>query len=191
MASTINALTGSGGIATTADSSGVLDLQSAGTTIATVSSAGIAMATGKTITGDAVSNGKILQVIQATQATKVETTSASFVATGLTADITVSAGNKVLILGYVNNVGTNGTTTGVKVTLFRGTTEINELVPYAGYNTSSTENNVQIGLDFLDASPATGSNTYSVSFLRHTGSATARVMDNNSMSKIILLEVAA
>ena len=52
MASTINALTGSGGVAIDGDATGVLELQSAGTTIATVSSTGLAMASGKTIAGN-------------------------------------------------------------------------------------------------------------------------------------------
>lgn len=134
---------------------------------------------------------RIVQVVQATQATNVESTSASYVATGLTADITVSAGNKVLVLGYLNAVGVNAVTTGVKVGLFRASTEINTPSLYAGYNTSSTNHNQIVPLDFLDASPATGSNTYSVSFLKHTGSGTARVMIDNAMSKIILLEVSA
>jgi len=89
MASTINALTGSGGVATTADSSGVLDLQSAGTTIATVSSAGIAMASGKTLTGDAVSNGKILQVLASTERGVITFTGA--LADALTINITPSS----------------------------------------------------------------------------------------------------
>ena len=146
--------------------------------------------TGTILTSNA-STGKILQVVQATQATNVESTSGSYVATGLTANITVSAGNKVLVLGYLNAVGVNAVTTGVKVGLFRASTEINTSMPYAGYNTSSTNHNQQVALDFLDASPATGSNTYLVSFLKHTGSGTARVMIDNAMSKIILLEVAA
>ena len=48
MATTINADT-SDGLKLTADTSGTLELQSAGTTIATVSSTGLAMASGKTL----------------------------------------------------------------------------------------------------------------------------------------------
>ena len=51
MATTINADT-SDGLKLTADTSGTIDLQSAGTTIATVNSTGLAMASGKTITGN-------------------------------------------------------------------------------------------------------------------------------------------
>jgi hypothetical protein len=100
MASTINALTGSGGVATTADSSGVLDLQSAGTTIATVSSAGIAMASGKTLTGDAISNGKILQVLQSVKTDTFTTTNTAFqIPSGLSVAITPSStSSKILVM---------------------------------------------------------------------------------------------
>jgi len=177
-------------------SSVVLAGSSSGTlTIAAPAAAGTNTITLPAETGTILTNqtsvGKILQVVQATKATNVETTSGSYVATGLTADITVSAGNKVLVLGYLNAVGVNAVTTGVKVGLFRASTEINTPSLYAGYNTSSTNHNQIVPLDFLDASPATGSNTYSVSFLKHTGSGTARVMIDNAMSKIILCEVSA
>ena len=47
MASSINASTsGAGGLITTADNTGILQLQSAGTTIATISSTGLALNTG-------------------------------------------------------------------------------------------------------------------------------------------------
>ncbi len=54
MATLINADT-SDGLKLTSDTSGEIALQSAGTTIATVSSTGLAMASGKTLTGDAIS----------------------------------------------------------------------------------------------------------------------------------------
>ena len=113
----------SNGLKLTSDTSGIIELQSGGTTKLTINSSGIS-GDGSGLTG----TGKILQVVQATQATNVESTSASYVATGLTADITVSAGNKVLVLGYLNAVGVNAVTTGVKVGLFRASTEINTSV---------------------------------------------------------------
>ena len=135
--------------------------------------------------------GKILQVLQDTATATVETTSGSYVETGLSQAITVSAGNKVLILGVVNAVGPTAVTTGIKTAIFRGTTEICAPSLYAGYNTSSTNHQQPIPLDFLDASPATGSNTYTVKFLRTTGSGNARVQVDTAISRLILCEVAA
>lgn len=58
MASTINASnTGFGGIVSTGDSSGSLALQAGGTTIATVSSTGVAVTGNVTATGNMLSNG--------------------------------------------------------------------------------------------------------------------------------------
>ena len=74
MATTINADT-SDGLKFTSDTSGELKLQSGNTDIATVSSTGLAMASGKTLTGDAVSSGKILQVLQATKTDTFSTNS--------------------------------------------------------------------------------------------------------------------
>ena len=187
MATIINADTVTG-LKLTSDTSGLIEFQSAGVTKAGVNATGLT-GDGSQLTG-LPAGGKILQVVQATQATNVETTSASYIATGLTADITVSAGNKVLVLGLLNGVGVNATFTGVKVGLFRASTEITTPSYYAGYNTSSTNHTQIVPLDFLDASPATGSNTYSVKFLKQ-GSGTARVMVDSAISRIILCEVAA
>jgi hypothetical protein len=136
--------------------------------------------------------GKILQVLQDTATATVETTSGSYVETGLSQAITVSAGNKVLVLGVLNAVGPSGSTlTGIKTAIFRGTTEICAPSLYAGYNTASTNHTQPIPLDFLDTSPATGANTYTVKFLRTTGSASARVQVDTAISRLILCEVAA
>lgn len=135
--------------------------------------------------------GKILQIVQDTATTSVETTSGSYVETGLSQAITVSAGNKVLVLGVVNAVGPTATLTGIKTAIFRGTTEICAPSLYAGYNTASTNHQQPIPLDFLDDSPATGANTYTVKFLRTTGSGNARVQVDTAISRLILCEVAA
>ena len=172
----------------TGDTSGAITV--AAPAVAGTNTLTLPASTGTVITTGSPQSGSILQVVQATQATNVETTSASYIATGLTADITVSAGNKVLVLGVLNAVGVNATLTGVKVGLFRASTEITTPSLYAGYNTSSTNHSQIVPLDFLDASPATGSNTYSVKFHKQ-GSGTARVMIDNAMSRIILCEVAA
>ena len=144
-----------------------------------------------TILTSATQAGNILQIVQDTATASVETTSGSYVETGLSQAITVSAGNKVLVLGVVNAVGPTATLTGIKTAIFRGTTEICAPSLYAGYNTSSTNHTQPIPLDFLDASPATGANTYTVKFLRTTGSGNARVQVDTAISRLILCEVAA
>ena len=75
--------TGSGGLITTAADSGSLELQSDGTTIATLSSTGLTMAAGKKV----FSAGSVLQVVQASSAGG-STASTSFTDMGLSASIT-------------------------------------------------------------------------------------------------------
>jgi len=173
MASTINALTGSGGVATTADASGVLDLQSGGSTIATVSSTGIAMASGKTLTGDAISNGKILQVVQTVKTDTASITSSStntFVdLTGLTVTITPSsASSKVLVTVSASVTQSTGM---LHMNLVRDSTNI-VVGGSDGSRVSSTmssrfdsspytyNNNVSATFSFLDSPNTTSATTY-------------------------------
>ena len=106
MASTINADV-TNGLVLTPDTSGEIKLQAGGADIATVSSTGIAMASGKTIAGNV---GKVLQVISNTKHTTSSTTSTSYVATGHTVSITPSStSSKILIMIHGGNVWNTGT----------------------------------------------------------------------------------
>ena len=110
MASTINALTGSGGVATTADSSGILEFQSNGTTKATLNSSGL------------TSPGHILQVVETSYKTAVTFNVADFTATGVTASITPSStSNKVFVMVKLD-IGSSdgGSAEGSRTRLYRG-----------------------------------------------------------------------
>ena len=122
MATIINADT-SNGLKLTSDTSGEIKLQSAGADIATVSSTGLAMASGKTLTGDAVSSGKILQVLQATKTDTFSTNSTTFVdITDLAVTITPSStSSKILVFNQLQ-AGTNGHGTIKTVRTVGGTT---------------------------------------------------------------------
>lgn len=107
MATIINADT-SDGLKFTSDTSGEINLQSGGTTIATVDSSGLTMASGKTISSAGL--GKILQVVQDTKTDTFSTTSTSFVdVTGLSVNITPSSvSSKILVLASLS-LGNDGT----------------------------------------------------------------------------------
>ena len=122
MSSTINADT-TNGVVVTSDTSGEITLQSAGASVATVSNTGIAMASGKTLTGDAISNGKILQVLQATKTNTFSTNSQTFVdITDLAVTITPSStSSKILVFNQLQ-AGTNGHGTIKTVRTVGGTT---------------------------------------------------------------------
>lgn len=172
MAANINADT-SGGLKLTSDTTGVLDLKSAGTTIATVSSTGIAMASGKTLTGDAVSNGKILQVVQTVKTDTASITSSStntFVdLTGLTVSITPSsASSKVLVTVSASVTQSVGM---LHMMLVRDSTNI-VVGGSDGSRVSSTmssrfdsapytyNNNITAAYSFLDSPNTTSATTY-------------------------------
>ena len=172
MASTINALTGSGGVATSADASGVLDLQSGGTTIATVSSAGIALASGKTLTGDAISNGKILQVLSTIKTDTSSITSSStntFVdLPGMSVAITPSATSSKILVSFTVSLGTSSGS--LHINLVRGSTNIavgdadgSRLVSTLNHRLSSTPYSLStppLSYTFLDSPSTTSATTY-------------------------------
>ena len=122
MASTINADT-SDGVVVTSDTSGEIKLQSAGADIATVSSTGIAMASGKTITG----GGRILQVLQTVKTDIFTTTSTSFVdVTGFTASITPSSATSKILVTATTSISQSSTAGLVVFNLLRGSTNLSQ-----------------------------------------------------------------
>lgn len=94
----INASTaGVGGIITTADNTGNLNIQSGGSTKIAVTSAGANIVGTFTVNGAAPAYGKVLQVVQATSS-YTSTTSTSFVTTGQSLAITpIGTNSKFLI----------------------------------------------------------------------------------------------
>ena len=75
----INASTsGAGGIITTADNTGTLNIQSGGTTIATISSTGLAVASGKTLSVNGTTVPSNIPAFSAYKATSQSITSSTF-----------------------------------------------------------------------------------------------------------------
>ena len=214
MATIINADT-SDGLELTADTSGALELQSAGTTIATVNSTGIAMASGKTITGDAVSNGKILQVVQTVKTDTASITSSStntFVdLTGLTVAITPSsASSKVLVTVSASVTQSTGM---LHMMLVRDSTNI-VVADTDGIRLSSTmssrfdsspytfNNNITAAYSFLDSPNTTSATTYKLQgtlgsvysgtiYINRTPSSSNLNYAARTTSTITVMEVAA
>ena len=193
MATTINADT-SDGLKLTADTSGTLELQSAGTTIATVNSTGIAMASGKTITGDAVSNGKILQVISATKTDTQSITARGLPLTdvvGLSISITPSAtSSKILVLANIN-LGANQRYTGV--VLYNGSTALcigdssgsKQPISAGTANSAATNDIYQVfptAINFLHSPSSTSAQTYKIGAGQFYSSGSGTVYVNRSSS---------
>ena len=139
--------------------------------------------------------GKVLQVVYGSTATEANSTTASYIDTGLTATITPSsASSKVLVL--VNQiVGKANGDTYINVDVFRGATSITSpssfLTGYAGSTGSSATNYIgAVSASILDTPATTSATTYKTRILNAAG--VGNVYANQfALSTIILMEIGA
>jgi hypothetical protein len=184
MATTINADT-SNGLVMTPDTSGEIKLQSAGTDVATVSSTGITMASGKGL----VATGHVLQVVQGEFSGSNSTTSTSMVSTSLNASITpTNSSNKILVL--VAGAAANNTLNAVAfLTIYRGATNLAGTSFTFHANPVSGLNNWQsVNMVYLDTPSTTSSTTYTVYFKSSSG--TSYLGTGANTNTITLMEIA-
>ena len=182
MATIINADT-SAGLKLTSDTSGIIQLQSGGTTKATVNSSGL------------TSPGHILQVVQGTHSTNVTNSSNTYADTGLTASITPSStSNKILVMvshSQCNKTGDNSQNAlGIK--LFRGSTEIYYPTSLSGYGNLAQGTIFEVSFNYLDTPSTTSATTYKTQFANEgNNGASVGVQSSSKTSTMILMEVAA
>jgi hypothetical protein len=166
MASIINASTsGVGGVITTADNSGNLNIQSGGSTKIAVTSAGVAV-TG--LSKGSLPTGSVLQVVQSVYTTGSSTSSISYIATGVAATITpTSATSKILVIVSAYHYVTNSGAYAANTTIFRGTTSGTNLGDGTygfGYYTSGTSGTpilaTRVEISYLDSPATTSATTY-------------------------------
>jgi hypothetical protein len=113
--------------------------------------------------------GKVLQVVQATDTAETDTSSTSYVATGLSVNITPSSSsNKVLIIamGIIDN---NSSGTAPKVTLYRDSTNIG-IADGLSRNYATVRLIVPVTLSKLDTPNSTSQITYTVYIKSSSGS---------------------
>jgi hypothetical protein len=179
MASSIDASTsGAGGIITTADNTGTLNLQSGGTTIATLNSSGLTMATGKKV----FSEGGVLQVVQATVTGSVSTTSTTDVSSGLTASITPSStSNKILLMVASGKAYISGGQQTI-VTVYRNGSTLGAGARSTPIEGSGGSNH---SLTYLDSPSSTSSVTYTI-YYRSNGGNTAYFQDSSTYGQATL-----
>lgn len=194
MASIINASTsGVGGVITTADNSGDLNIQSGGSTKIAVTSAGANIVGTLTVNGAAPAYGKVLQVVNVAFSTQVTSSSNVFADTGLTLSITPSsATSKILALVQIAGVHKRTGNTRAQFKLFRNSTEIMYMDDYAA-DTNTTANNAvgTVGTTYLDSPATTSSTTYKVQMCSAANVAEVRMNTGGGTSTITLMEIAA
>jgi len=199
MASTINAkTTGVGGIDASGDASGVLALQTGGTTALTIdasqnvklSAAGTAIqnSSGRPILNQ---TGSVLQVVNALYGTQVTSSTSTIIDTGLTATITPSStSSKILVMvsqagvfkGNSANLGANFyiNRAGVNLSMFGYVVGYTSVVTYVGTTISGV---------YLDSPATTSATVYKTTF-SSSGVATDVQRDTAGISSIVLMEIA-
>jgi hypothetical protein len=198
MASSINAITtGSGGVVTTADNSGDLNIQSGGSTKIAVTSAGANIVGTLTVNGAAPAYGKVLQVVNATYSTLTTSSSSTFADTGLTATITpTSATSKILVLVNQCGCGKESNNTNMYLRLLRSGSTIVNIERLAGNNGSTASNFFgSISSSYLDSPATTSATTYKTQFASYGNNALVYTQVDSggvaSTSTITLMEIAA
>lgn len=190
MASTINADV-TNGLVLTPDTSGEIKLQAGGADIATVTSSGITMASGKTIAGNV---GKVLQVVQARTNATISSTSTSDVASGLTATITPSStSSKILVSVTGGNVWNNTNNGNIVLSIYRsiGGGGYSSVAGAAGIvqNTSGTNSaKSSWSAEYLDSPSTTSAITYQPYHKQNTG--TGYFNESTVYVNLTLIEVA-
>jgi hypothetical protein len=200
MASSINALTtGSGGVITTADNSGDLNIQSGGSTKIAVTSAGVAV-TG--LSKGSLPTGSVLQVVNATYNTDTSMSySASYATTGLSLAITpTSATSKIYVFANQNiynlGAGSNYANVGLQVrrdgsAIYTPSGSDGSGLYSFGYAQTTPALNLRttLPIQYLDSPATTSSVTYAIyARLGISGNACAF---NFGGSSITLMEIAA
>jgi hypothetical protein len=189
MTATINASTSSG-VIVTSDTSGNLAIQSNGTTIATVSSAGLVMPTGKYM----YAPGGVVQVVQGTYTATDSTTSTAYVPSGLSTSITPKFSTSNILVSVCTNGYCPAANLQMNMTIYRNSTN---LVAQGQGNLYSAGSSTQApwSLLYLD-SPATTSSTTYTPYFKNTGNAGGTIYFNiphaggQPTATIVLMEIA-
>ena len=140
------------------------------------------------------SSSKILQVVSATYSTNVSTSSGTPVTTGVTATITpTSANSKILINAVIEGSYNNANSaTGTGFYIYKnGSNLTGSYFTFTNYLGSATALIMSVPMTYLDSPATTSSTTYAIFFARLSGSGSVVVQQNNDISSITLMEIAA
>ena len=219
MASSINAdngaVSGSAGLKSSADSSGVLALQTNGTTAISIDAsqavtmAGTLGVTGK-VTKASMPTGSVLQVVQASTSSQFDSTSTTYADSNLTASITpTSATSKILVLVNQHIFAAGGAAVGygfqtnAGVKLVRGATDLvtpssdsggkgsiflsTGVAPASGFIVIAG----YVSFTYLDSPATTSSTTYKTQVALGTSGMGHAYANSSNPSFITLMEIAA
>jgi hypothetical protein len=197
MAVTLNANTSTGFIATS-DTSGVLQLQTAGTTALTVDAsqnttlAGTLTTSSRGIAKASMPAGSVLQVVNANYSTQTSNSTSTAADTGLSATITpTSTTSKILVIVDQGGCGKQTSDTAITVNLLRGSTPLGNLGQVVAYTGTTAINAIgTTSATYLDSPATTSATTYKTQFLSWQNNASVFVQFQSSTSTITLMEIA-
>jgi len=136
--------------------------------------------------------GKVLQVVQATQATQVSSSSTSYVTTGLTASITPTLNtSKVLVLVMMPVSKSNASANNCTRLQLKRAASIVLVAPATAQTLDASYLYNYASLHYLDAPATTSSTAYTVEFSNAISASAVLVMEGDSTSTIILMEIGA
>ena len=137
--------------------------------------------------------GKVLQVVSATYAITVSSTSATYADTGLSATITPSSvSSKILVIVSQSGVAKAGGNTGVGIRVLRTSTNIGNIGSAVAANGSTATNSIgSVSGTILDTPATTSAVTYKTQFANVSAAGTALVQADSDLSTITLMEISA
>jgi hypothetical protein len=138
------------------------------------------------------SAGVVLQVVNASYGTATNSSTNTFVDTGLTATITPKFSNsKVLVIVNQNGVAKQNGNTFASIQLLRNSSVLQTMAVGAGYNNSTSPNTIgSVSSCYLDSPATTSATTYKTQFMSYSNISSATVQENNCVSTITLMEIA-
>jgi hypothetical protein len=139
--------------------------------------------------------GSVLQVVNATYATPVTTTSGTLIDTGLTATITpTKSTSKILVLVNQNgsDKSTDNASNSIYIGLLRGATVLfTNFSNYVNYTGSTLRMiGASASICYLDSPATTSSITYKTQFANTSAGGNVTIQSNNNVSSITLMEIA-
>ena len=137
--------------------------------------------------------GSVLQVVNSKYSTEVQSSTTTYVDTGLTATITPKfSTSKILILISQNGLQKSNSNTSIEIQLLRNGSVISLLENGAGYNAGTGANYIGgISANYLDSPATTSALTYKTQTCSAGNTAIISVQVNSATSTITLMEISA
>ena len=151
----------------------------------------IAALTDFNLSTDDLPAGSVLQVVNTSYSTQVETTGTSYISSGLTATITPkSSDSKILILSsFEAQIAGSSNLTGY-FTVFRGSSNLASSGQFIRLEGNLTNWFGAQSINHLDSPNTTSATTYEVKFRSQTTNLTTRMHLTSSPGSLTLIEIA-